>query len=527
MTTIDPTQLQVREFATRATADSEERQITGIGVPLNERIRVFGDFHEEFATDCEFEGLENAKLMADHRTLVGRIVATGRVLDKLQIVARVSETAAGDDALTLARDGAYDSFSIGFTPLEWDELDDGTWRYTKVRAREFSLTPFPAYDSAAITGVRHQPTPAPKEATEMTDTLTRSDVEQLLEAQGEDFTRTIDARLAGLDSGPAAPLGDQWRSVGDYIKSLADGDEAAATFHREYTGGVLADSAPHSVWLGDAIKLVEARRKIINLFTRGSLPASGNVLEWYQLKSDTSVVERQAAEGDDLPFGKVELEHASTNVDTYGGYTQLSRQQIERSTAPALTIAHRALTIAYARATETAAAAYFYTALEAQAADGNKLDLPGSIAELENADWLDLIVDAADIYEDRGFNLDGLIVGKDVFKTLYRLEDGAGQNLMNVYGTGVNVSGSINVKGISGNLANVPVRLAPGAPAGTIAFYDPVAMTTAESPGAPMQLQDENIINLSKAFSVYGYMAHSLPFPGALLPVVSDADGDN
>jgi hypothetical protein len=62
------------------------------------------------------------------------------------------------------------------------------------------------------------------------------------------------------------------------------------------------------------------------------------------------------------------------------------------------------------------------------------------------------------------------------------------------------------------------VNLLPAADAGTFSFYDDVAIETLESPGAPAQLQDENILNLTKAYSVYGYLAVTNPFPGAIVP---------
>jgi hypothetical protein len=135
-------------------------------------------------------------------------------------------------------------------------------------------------------------------------------------------------------------------------------------------------------------------------------------------------------------------------------------------------------------------------------------------------DFLDTIVDAAELFTvDRGFTLEGAYVDKATFKSLYRLSDGSNRMVFNIWGTGENLAGSISVKTLKGDLANVPIKLLAGAPAKTFSFYDSIAMTTLESPGAPLQLQDENVVNLSKTFSKYGYLANALKFPGALLPV--------
>ena len=59
----------------------------------------------------------------------------------------------------------------------------------------------------------------------------------------------------------------------------------------------------------------------------------------------------------------------------------------------------------------------------------------------------------------------------------------------------------------------------PGAVAGTAAFLDRESVTVWESGNAPFQLQDENILNLSKDYSVYGYAAHGVTLPEGIMPI--------
>src|SRR5690606_17469402 len=101
---------------------------------------------------------------------------------------------------------------------------------------------------------------------------------------------------------------------------------------------------------------------------------------------------------------------------------------------------------------------------------------------------------------------------------LIRLKDGD-HRLMTVYGQGINQVGKLDLSAVSGDLANITVDLLPGVTGDRAVFYDPVAIKTLESPGAPARLQDENIINLTKQFSVHGDMAILTPFPEAVLPV--------
>ncbi|UEB89932.1 hypothetical protein, partial [Dermabacter jinjuensis] len=71
-----------------------------------------------------------------------------------------------------------------------------------------------------------------------------------------------------------------------------------------------------------------------------------------------------------------------------------------------------------------------------------------------------------------------------------------------------------------GDLATVPVHCLFGeVPEKTATFYDSAAIKTLENSNSPTQLQDDNIVNLSKQFSLYGYMAVIDPFPQAILPI--------
>lgn len=70
---------------------------------------------------------------------------------------RVSKTARGDEALELIRDGALDSFSVGFTPIRSTPMEPRNGDHVvrqEVKLSEVSAVPFPAYEKAVMTGVR-------------------------------------------------------------------------------------------------------------------------------------------------------------------------------------------------------------------------------------------------------------------------------------------------------------------------------------------------------------------------------------
>lgn len=518
--------IQLREVAVTPVADDVEadelREVEGIGVPFGE-VYDAGWFREQFAADCEFDDVERALLLYRHGEVIGRLVRSEVTDAGLRVVLRISRTARGDEAWQLVRDGVLDRFSIGFQPLEYltNEGDDLV-THTRVRVREFSLVPFPAYEGAVLDEHRHNQPPAPPNRTAtpeetMTDTLTRAEFDAALVDQRREF-ETIVARLG--DSPLDAPVGAQWRSAGEFLKAIAAGDQEAHEFHRAFTGGTFANSATHSTWLADAIKLIDQRRPQLNAFTREVLPPEGLTLEYLRLKADTTAVAEQLAEGDDLTFGKVELEAASVPVKTYGGYTSLSIQAINRATPVYLSTALKAMDLQFAKVTESAFKTYLATLITAQKTAGNKLGPVASLGAMTVFTWLDQIVDAYELAETRGFQVEGLKVSKDVFKSLYNLKDSTNAPLMQISRAGrEGVVGTLRASELTADLADVTVTMITGAAARTAAFYDSVAVTTWEQPGAPVQLQDGNVINLTEQFSKYGSLAIGSQFPTALIPL--------
>lgn len=348
-------------------------------------------------------------------------------------------------------------------------------------------------------------------------TLTAEDLDERLNAHADEIDRRMNSALAQMSAGGDAGAPElAWNSFGAFVQALASGDQTAADFYAAYEGGAFGDSATPNTWIGDAIHYVEERRPTINLFTRDTLPSSGMTLEYLKEDADTTKVEKQVNEGDTLAHGKIALTSASTNIETYGGYTTLSRQVIERASTPYVSTAMRRMLAAYARATELAVRTKVKALITAQIAAGNQLAGSTTLAAY---DWLDLVVDAAETLDDRGFLLDGLLVSKDIFKKLIRLETSGGDSLVHVSGTSVNQVGEIDLTGLKGDLASVKFRLLPGADAGTAAFYDKQAYTVWENGNAPMQLQDENVLNLTEDFSFYGYLASASQFPKAILPI--------
>lgn len=497
----------------RASEDGDGKTIEGLAVPFDDVIDTF-EGKEVFDRDCSFEGLESAKLYYQHDQLIGSITSGEVRDDGLHITARISDTSLGRDALALLNDGVLDSLSIGFVPLESQRSEDGVSHRRKVRLLETSLVSWPAYENAKISQIRSD----------------NHSQETIMDTAIEERFDGVEAQIRQLAATTAAssqstvPLGAQYRSIGEFITKLKQEDEDATNLYsklmkREFTGEVFADTQTPAAWIEDFINIVQSRRSILNLFTVGTWPQFGEVVSYRVLGTNTMQVKKQDKEGDALAFGKIDLLTKTADIDTYGGYTSLSFQSVERADTSTLTTAMEAMAIAYAQRTETAAREHVYSTIDAQAKTDNKLTVAKDLAALSAEDWIDIIIDAADAMDSKGASIGTLGVSSDVFKAIAKLTRN-GDALMSTSSAGINQLGSIDLQGIDGILQNVRVKKLPGAENSTVAFLDSRALKRWESPGAPFRLQNSNIINLTDDFSVYGYMAFGTPFPDGILPVV-------
>src|SRR5690606_35962663 len=250
---------------------------------------------------------------------------------------------------------------------------------------------------------------------DMPEALTRDDLNPLNETLDK-----LERQMTLIQSNqtPAGPSTPQFRTMGEFVKAIAAGDAAAAEFHRQYTtgefqraysGGTTGDAALTDTFVGNFIKLVSQRRRIMNKFTTGTLPAKGMNVDYVQLLDDGTVVAKQGGEGENLPFGKVTLKRDSAPVETYGGYGDLSLQLVNRSDTPVVDTTLEAFGLRYAKVTNAAVATEVNQIITDRLAAFNEATEPDETAAVTLAatrtpdEWLDLIVDAAMNREDSGF----------------------------------------------------------------------------------------------------------------------------
>ena len=506
-----------REYAAQAQA-AGDRLITGIAVPYDDEIEYSPGWFETVARDA-FNPETNGpiKLFWQHSDVIGTVTEARNTPEGLEITARISETSLGNDVYALAKDGAIDRFSIGFIPIDTDTRrrdDNGAIHavHTAINVREVSLVPFPAYENAKVTDVRAAQEPTTEKEPPMSESRAALDtVLERMDSLEQAFAAQAQAQ---------APAPVDTRSAAQVLKALAAGD---AQTRDEYNGTISSadGTMTRPTWIVDLTRLTDRINPLKELFSVGALPKDGMSLEYTELKANTITVNEQAKEGDNLQIGGITTQDKTTPVKTFGGYTTLSRQAIERTRIPLLQTHLQGMALAAGKRSAAYFASVFNETVKAQ--DDTALASAKVATALTWSDLAGLIVDAADRFQDAALPLDGLIVDKPTFKALAALTASDGRPLMTVSGTGANTVGTVNPAGLAGDLVGIKVvpnlLSTPGAMGEKIvgAFYSSLALRTYETP--VVQLQDENILNLTQSFSVYRYQAVAAEIPAGIVPL--------
>ena len=490
---------EIREF------NEETRTIKGLAVPYDETIDL-GGFSERFERGA-FGTPTDVKLFYSHSEPIGRVTRGEDTDEGFEIEAVISKTARGDEVYTLLRDGVLNKFSVGFLP-DKDRKDGKTIVRESVHLKEVSVVAFPAYSGASVTQVRDADSIEDKE-NEMTEsTVNAAEVADLRESV-EDLER----RFAVAMTAKTESTGSQFRTAGEFLKALANGDDRAKQEARDFA--TTADANVQNSWVTPDLRLKLERRNIIALFDKQPLPATGNFVEYQKIAGVSGTVGKQANEGDALPYMEVQLTDATAKVETYGGWTSLSRQAIERSNTGHLTTTFAHMVNQYAKATNDVVRA----TLVAGTGYGT-----GTLAADDAEGWIDVVVDSSDYIDanGRGAQADFVIVSSDIFKRLAHMVDGSGRPLFAIAGQAVNALGSTNLVTGTLNIGGLPVVKDSGLASNSAYVASADALTVWESSGAPFRLADEDIVHLTKDFSLYGYLAAGVTNAAAVVKLDVD-----
>lgn len=528
-------ELEVRSAELEYREDDGDGYLEGIAVPWGQTVTIYRadgtSFQERFERDSvETDG--TVWLYDSHKTPIGVVEVAESRAEGLWTRSKFSLSDLSKSVRELVMNGARNSLSVGFTPQEQRD-EDGVIVRTRTRLREVSVVAKPAYSLATVLSVREEstdrePVTITKEEA-VSDTAPNADLTEVREHLEE-----IEQRFSMLTVAPSAPAVDT-RSAAEAVLALAKGDEATTEAYnasngrvteealtRAYTGGTLADAPLQNQWVGDLTRIFDNSSGVLSeTFSRGTLPSKGMTLEYAKLKSATGTIQEQLNEGDDLAYLNLKLETASTTVHTYGGRTQFSFQEIQRSTLPVVqrNLEYMAVQAGVnKKAVLRAEVDRIVTENRAIAANAGVIVGGAALASMDPAKWLTAILAANKRFKLQGYDVDKLIVTEDVFAHLAGLSTSGDRVLRVAEG---NSAGNANIKGLRATLFGIDIEVddtpSSGAATGQAVFVNGAAIRQYDS--ALVSLQDDNIVNLTRDVSVYRYGAIADENPSLIVPV--------
>ncbi|OZC71752.1 hypothetical protein CH306_22980 [Rhodococcus sp. 15-725-2-2b] len=488
---------------------ADKREIVGIAVPWDQvaEIRGVTSYKEKFAKGAIADHSEAPVYYRHDHTSnglsIGSILSAVSTDAGLEVTTKIYRSAKGDQVLSDAISGKIRSFSIGFNPVEHEEIDNVVVR-TKVSLEEVSLVESPAYAGAAVIEIRE----SNKQKEDDEKAMSESDNLSTEVAGLRDSVTELDRKFSVLDNREVTEIRGS-DTLADAVVAAYNGKDASrdALQVRAYTGGSTADNALRPIWVDKELNFIEKRRPIKAIFGGEAIPGdSGSTIEYAKVSTRTGTVAKQTAEGEPLTFNKVAITTDSAPIETFGGYAELSVQALRFGKAPLLNTTLKHMSVEYAKATEAKVAA----TLTGIANANLNVVVRGSITGTSAASgWIAAVEDGLMAIEDNSRGLAGtnIIVSRDVHKTLLTSNDTSGRPLFRIDGNAsANTAGTV-VPGAAGsaNIAGLPVVSGPNLPANSFYVVSNEALLVWES--SIFELSDENIVNLTELRSLFGFLA--------------------
>lgn len=295
----------------------------------------------------------------------GRGISLSEEEDGPHLRVKVSKTAAGDEQLTLIRDGVEDGVSIGFDNSKHrkERLTDGRTRYTHIgfqdsKQLEASTTWRPSFPESRVIAFNQEASnvaedQAPVEASEPTPQVTP----EMLHAFEEDVKSRFEAlqdRIAANGLRVPDSLKVEMDRAVIYGPGFQDPEvqRAFATPAEVVSAdnlGVIPEMRSSRI-----IGIIDSSRPFLESTTREPTPPAGETWKVPKITQRPSVG-KQAAEKDELATQATAITAVDFDMETYGGVGDLSLQLIKRSDPSFLQLWEQLLGEQYAIVTDNAA----------------------------------------------------------------------------------------------------------------------------------------------------------------------------
>ena len=340
--------LQFREDSPK---DGVAATLEGVAVPYGTQIAV-GQVRESFAPGAfDVNEVIGRPLFWRHGEQIGRITQAHSDTGGLHVTADIADTTLGRDAATLARMGGM-GLSVGFEPVTnaWSKTRDAVTRI-KATLRELSLTPHPAYATAGVSTVREEALMTETIEAEATPVVPAPDPR--VDALASDL-QTMRTQMAAINvSGSDDPYAEfrQYKTLGEYSMAAFRGEVINRAAPDQVTSASPGVSAPQ--WMMDVKNIVGFGRPGINAVGVQSAGATGLDYAWPYFDGDLSaIVAAQSAQKAAVNTVLISIKKGTASLATYGAYSDISYQLLQRSQPSYLDAHNRIMLASYATVTD-------------------------------------------------------------------------------------------------------------------------------------------------------------------------------
>lgn len=329
----------------------------------------------------------------------------------------VSRTAAGDELLTLARDGVLPAASMSFHAVRNRPVAGGVIERQAIDIRRVAILERGTYPGAQVLAVRSDPdmTEDTTVAAPAPPAFPASDGAALLQrVEAQDALLQRLQAMAAVPATVPASTFSGYDSYADYayaVRRRPDKDERnlGELLHRTQAdqittnnGGVVGQPG----WVSEVQRVVSlGRRAITAMGGPVPLPPSGMEVKFPYLASANTLVAVQSTQKTEVQSARVDISAGTGALATYAGYSDISLQLLERSDPSYRDAYERIMLAAWAGVTDAA----FVAAMEG--ASGTTAQLMGNA--MGPALALTTSAHADDIFDttpDHGFSVGDAIV---------------------------------------------------------------------------------------------------------------------
>ena len=499
------------------------RSISGVAVPYGIAATVSDGTKVIFEKGSLPTDGKAPKIYLNHNSeqAVGLIQERLDTEEGMLFTARISKTALGEEALTLALDGVIDSVSVGVNPTKFKMQKDGTMLVQAADWIELSLvTGRPAFAGAVITDVAAtEPESIPHE--EVSEDIIQEEVSPQEKTTMSEST-PVEATIPTSPVVFAEPKREfRMPSAAEYLASMHIGGstfaKVNAAYHEAARKGQSSIEAaleqdlttdipgllPVPV-LGPVFQNYNFMRPIVSAFGTRAMPNGSGITFTRPVIQTSTLAGVQGTQGALVASQTMVLDANSVSRQTVAGTIQISQQTTDFSSPAAMNVILSDLAGQYMKSTDSIAAAFLIAKKQASgytwtvtAGDVSTL-IAGIYGAAENISattnlFPTHLVCAVDVWKKLGSQVD------DVNRPVFPAIGAPGLIGQNTLGAGSAASWSgMNPLGleivVDGNLASGTL-LVVHAPA--VEFYEAQqGMRSVENPDI-----------LARTFSYYGYFS--------------------